>query len=195
MSTGRRERKKQELRERIVDAAETLITRHGLPQLTVDQIAELTDISQATFFNYFPSKADVIDALVERLIARFNEVVDLAHGADSSLVNKIDALFRATAELPEDQHRLVRDVIAETVRSTRGDPVQALSRMRRLFTADVAAGQERGEVRRDETAETLADTVLGVYVSVMLFWSTDADYPVADRLLASAALVTDLLRP
>src|SRR5687767_976142 len=96
MSTGRRERKKQELRERIVDAAETLITRHGLPQLTVDQIAELTDISQATFFNYFPSKADVIDALVERLIARFNEVVDLAHGTDSSLVNKIDALFRAT---------------------------------------------------------------------------------------------------
>lgn len=194
MSTGRRERKKQELRERIVDSAETLISRHGLPQLTVDQIAELTDISQATFFNYFPTKADVIDALVERLLAQFNEIVDLAHGTDSSIINKIDALFRASAELPEDQHRLVRDVIVETVRSTQRDPVRALSRMRNLFTGDIAAGQDRGEIRRDETAETLADTVLGVYVSVMLFWSTDADYPIADRLHASATLVTDLIR-
>jgi AcrR family transcriptional regulator len=195
MSTGRRERKKQELRERIVDAADTLIAEHGLAQTTVDQIAELADIAQTTFFNYFPTKAAVVDALVERLIDQFNEVVDQAHGADSSIAHKIETLFRMSADLTEGQHRVLRDVIAEAVRTPRHHHEQSLSRMRDLFTGDIAAAQERGEARDDSSAESLADAVLGLYVSVVLFWSTDAAYPVADRLRSSAQLAIDLIAP
>jgi len=194
MSTGRRERKKQELRARIIDAADTLIAEHGLAQTTVDQIAELTDIAQATFFNYFPTKADVVDALVDRLVDQFHEVIDQAHGAASSVFQKIEALFLLTAELTEGQHRVLRDVIAETVRSTSQRPERSLARMRGLFAGDIAAAQERGEARRDRSAEALSDAVLGLYVSVILFWSTDADYPVADRLRTSADLAVDLIR-
>jgi AcrR family transcriptional regulator len=193
MSVGRRERKKQELRERIVDAANTLIAQQGLAQTTVDQIAELADIAQATFFNYFPTKAAVVDALVERLIDQFNEVVDQAHHAEGSVVPKIEALFLLTAELTESQHRTLRDIIAETVRSPRPSPEQSLRRMRALFADDIAAGQERGEVRSDKSAEALADAVLGIYVSVLLFWSAGAGYPVGDRLRSSARLAVDLV--
>lgn len=195
MPVGRRERKKQELRERIVDAAETLIARQGLAKTTVDQIAELTDIAPATFFNHFPAKAQLVDALVERLVDQFNEIVDMAHGAGSSIELKVDTLFGRSADLPEDERRVVRDVIAATVRSTQQGPERALSRMRNLFTNDFALGQERGEVRRDHSAETLADAVLGLYVSAMLFWSTDADYPIADRLHTSADMALDLIKP
>lgn len=194
-STGRRERKKQELRERIIDAANTLIAQQGLAQTTVDQIAELSDIAQATFFNYFPTKTDVVNALVERLIDRFNEVVDRAHDVDSSVVHKINTLFVMSAELTEQEHRVLRDIIAETVRSSQHSPERSLSRMRDLFADDIATAQARGEVRSDRSAATLADGVLGLYISVMLFWSTDADYPVADRLRTSAEMAVDLIRP
>jgi AcrR family transcriptional regulator len=190
---GRRERKKLELRERIVDAANTLIAEQGLAQTTVDQIAELCDIAQTTFFNYFPTKAAVVDALVERLITQFNAVVDQAHDADRSIIPTIDALFTITAEQTEGQHRVVRDIIAETVRSSRASGRQSLLRLRDLFAADLAAAQARGEVRDDRSAESLTDAVLGLYVSVMLFWSTDAGYPVADRLRSSARLAADLV--
>jgi AcrR family transcriptional regulator len=193
MSTGRRERKKQELRERIIDAADSLIAEQGLAQTTVDQIAELTDIAQTTFFNYFPSKADVVNALVERLIDRFNDVVDEAHDADSSIVHKIEILFRMSADLTEGQHRVLRDIIAESVRSPRIRGERSFNRMRVLFADDIAAAQARGEARRDRSAESLADAVLGLYVSVMLFWSADAAYPVADRLRTSADLAIDLV--
>ena len=193
MSVGRRERKKQELRERIVDAANTLIAEQGLAQTTVDQIAGLADIAQATFFNYFPTKAAVVDALVERLIDQFNEIVDQAHDAGSSVVPKIEALFLLSADLTESEHRALRDVIAETIRSPRPSSERGLSRMRALFADDIAAGQERGEVRDDKSAESLADAVLGIYVSVLLFWSAGAGYPVADRLRASARLAVDLV--
>ena len=62
MQIGRRERKKLELRERIVDTAGALIGRQGLAQTTVDQIAEARDIAQATFFNYFAPKGALVDA-------------------------------------------------------------------------------------------------------------------------------------
>ena len=195
MSTGRRERKKHELRERIIDAADALIARQGLAQTTVHQIAERADVAQTTFFNHFPTKADLVTALVDRLIGQFDRLVDEAHGADSSVADKIDTLYRMTAELTGGEHRTLRDVIAETVRSPETSPERSLARMRALFTADIATGQERGEVRRDRSPEVLADAVLGLYVSVMLFWSNDAEYPVADRLRASADLALDLIAP
>jgi AcrR family transcriptional regulator len=190
---GRRERKKLELRERIVDAANTLIAEQGLAQTTVDQIAELCDIAQTTFFNYFPTKAAVVEALVDRLITQFNAVVDEADDPGRPITHRIDALFTITAEQTEGQHRVVRDIIAETVRSSRASGRQSLLRLRDLFAADLAAAQARGEVRDDRSADSLTDAVLGLYVSVMLFWSTDAGYPVADRLRSSARLAADLV--
>lgn len=195
MSTGRRERKKQELRERIVDAAYALIAQQGLARTTVDQIAERTDIAQATFFNYFATKSDLVDALVDRLIDQFDELVDKAHDADSSMVHKVKALYLMTAEMTQGEHRVLRDIIAETVRSPKVSPERSLTRMRSVFTADIEAGQAQGEVRRDQSSGALADAVLGLYVSVMLFWSTDADYPVADRLRTSLDLALHLMRP
>lgn len=195
MSTGRRERKKQELRERILDAATALFSEQGLDRTTVDQIAESSDIAQTTFFNYFPSKNDLVDALVERLIDLWNAVIDAAHDTDTSAESKIGLLFEASADLTEGQHRLLRDLIAETVRSPMSSPRTSLGRMRALFIGDLAASQERGEVRGDRTAQALADAVLGLYMSVFLFWTTDADYPVADRLRASASLASDLIAP
>jgi AcrR family transcriptional regulator len=161
----------------------------------IDQIADTADIAQTTFFNYFPAKADLVNALVGRLVQQFNQLVDDAHNADSSVIRRIEALFRRTAELTESQHRVLRDLIAETVRSPRRDPEQSLTHLRDVFAADIAAGQARGDVRRDRDPASLADAVLGLYVSVLLFWSTDADYPVADRLATSAELAVDLITP
>ena len=53
---GRRERKKHELRERIVDAAAGLIAQQGLCNTTVDHIAEACDIAQATFSTTSPPR-------------------------------------------------------------------------------------------------------------------------------------------
>ena len=52
-----RERKKQQTRQAIHDAARALVLEEGLAQVTIADICARAGISERTFFNYFPSKA------------------------------------------------------------------------------------------------------------------------------------------
>jgi AcrR family transcriptional regulator len=57
---GLRERKKQKTRESIQRTALRLFEKQGYDQTTVEQIAAAAEISPSTFFNYFPTKEDVV---------------------------------------------------------------------------------------------------------------------------------------
>src|SRR5258708_35242601 len=57
---GLRERKKQKTKAAIQRAALRLFKRQGYEETTVEQIAAAADISESTFFNYFPSKENVV---------------------------------------------------------------------------------------------------------------------------------------
>ena len=60
IAQGLRERKKQKTRESIQREAMRLIQKQGYDQTTIEQIAAAVEISPSTFFNYFPTKEDVV---------------------------------------------------------------------------------------------------------------------------------------
>ncbi|MBB5872751.1 AcrR family transcriptional regulator [Allocatelliglobosispora scoriae] len=57
---GRRDRKKQQTRAALIQAALRLADERGLENITVEEISEAADVSSRTFFNYFSSKDDAI---------------------------------------------------------------------------------------------------------------------------------------
>ncbi|HMJ75349.1 MAG TPA: TetR/AcrR family transcriptional regulator [Iamia sp.] len=63
---GRRERRKQEVRQRVLDAAIALGVERGWDTTTMDAIADRADVARATVFNHFPKKDDVVQAWTER---------------------------------------------------------------------------------------------------------------------------------
>lgn len=61
---SRRERNKLQTRMNILAAASLLFARDGVAETTVDQIAELAEVSDTTVYNYFTSKDELIDAFL-----------------------------------------------------------------------------------------------------------------------------------
>ena len=57
---GLRERKKARLRQQIIETAIRLFRKQGYEKTRVDDIVKVLEISQPTFFRYFPSKDAVL---------------------------------------------------------------------------------------------------------------------------------------
>src|SRR5437763_17090005 len=57
--TGLRERKKQQTRQQIFDAASRLFEAKGFDRVSVAEIARAADVPEVTVFNYFPTKEDL----------------------------------------------------------------------------------------------------------------------------------------
>jgi len=77
----RRERKKLATRNALTQAALDLIKQKGLHHVTIEDIAEAADVSNRTFFNYFPSKEDVF----------CGDTYDLGHAIASYIVASADS--------------------------------------------------------------------------------------------------------
>ena len=86
-------------RQRIMDAAEVVIRRHGPAKTNVVDVARELGQTHASVYRYFASKAELLDALVERWLARVSEPLEpIARGqgpAGDRLREWLMALFRA----------------------------------------------------------------------------------------------------
>jgi len=71
MADGRRE----ETRQRLVDAAFSLFEEHGFDNVTVDQIATAAGVSRRTFFRHFKSKEKVVFPHTESRLDLFRGVI------------------------------------------------------------------------------------------------------------------------
>ncbi|WIE65648.1 TetR/AcrR family transcriptional regulator [Curtobacterium sp. MCLR17_036] len=99
-----RERKKQQTRQALHDAALTLVSAHGLDGVTIEQICADADVSPRTFFNYFTSKAHAalgLDSVEvpEHSAAWFEQ-------AEGALVDDLCVLIAATVPLSQDRRRM-----------------------------------------------------------------------------------------
>ena len=83
----------------ILDVAQALVQTIGSNAMSYQQISEAVGIRKASIHHHFPTKADLIDALVERYSERFFALVDgilkSRHSGRQKLREYI-ALFEAT---------------------------------------------------------------------------------------------------
>jgi AcrR family transcriptional regulator len=60
----RRSREKKQRRTAILDSAKSLILEYGVEGMSMNQLAEATELNKATLYLYFSDKDDLIDAIV-----------------------------------------------------------------------------------------------------------------------------------
>jgi AcrR family transcriptional regulator len=71
-----RQQKKNQAREKIVAQANQLFRNQGIAATTTRQIAEAAAISYQTLYNYFPSKAHIVHAIIAAEVGLWGTAVD-----------------------------------------------------------------------------------------------------------------------
>lgn len=103
---GLRERKKQQTRLALVDAALALFETKGFEAATVEEIAAAADVSPRTFFRYFAAKEAVLLAVHDEEFSRLLDAVDQASSLTEAVIGAIDG--------DHEHFRRVQELLART---------------------------------------------------------------------------------
>jgi AcrR family transcriptional regulator len=82
---GLRERKKERVREQLIEAAVKLFSRKGLDATTIDDIVAAVEVSRRTFFRYFDTKEDVLPAWFDRHVDGLLAQVDARPAGEDAM--------------------------------------------------------------------------------------------------------------
>ena len=104
--SSRRERKKQETRQRLLECAWNLFQERGYDDTTVEDITEAADVAKGTFFNYFCTKETLLDEIALWRIDLLGSHVLGADDAPQSTVDRIKCLVRAMAAEFSSSHAI-----------------------------------------------------------------------------------------
>jgi len=83
---GLRERKKEQTRQAIAQAALGLFAERGFDGVTVAEVARAAEVSEGTVFNYFPAKEDLFYSQMENFEAALVDAVRERRAGESVLV-------------------------------------------------------------------------------------------------------------
>ncbi|MFI6801636.1 TetR family transcriptional regulator [Streptosporangium canum] len=129
-STGVRTRSQHQRRKRIVQAAAALASRGGVEAMQMRTVAERAGVALGTLYRYFPSKMDLVVAVVGEEIDLLESSIERRPpGATTPPGRAVDVLMRATRGLmrePELADALIRSLIMAEVDTPFGDRMAGL---------------------------------------------------------------------
>jgi len=169
---GRRERRKEETRKQIFQAAMKLFGKKGVFATTVEEITEAADVGKGTFFNYFPSKEAILSALAERQLGVINTAVERAQTAES-VRPVLKDMCRELSSVPGRSQILLRSLLGMVLSNKFMFELfqSVLSKGRERVALIVERGQHLGEIRRDIPATIIARCLQQVAFGTNFIWA------------------------
>lgn len=176
VAPGRRERRREETSQRLLDEAARLFANYGYPNTTVEAITDAADVGKGTFFNYFPSKEHVLIALAQRQVGTIAAAAGRME-AKQPVREQMRAVVHRLATGWLHSKRLIRTMLGTALTNETLTPqLQALlPRGRGHMLLLVQEGQRRGEIRADIPAADIARMFQQFMFGTQVIWSLHPD--------------------
>jgi AcrR family transcriptional regulator len=165
-----RELKKALTRQRIKEAALSLLAEQGYETTTIEQIAKLAGVAKGTFFNYFASKDELICDL--QTVFVMNEVAKLKDKPGPLIPRMRMVLFQLVQQLPHNKS-VTRALFQAILGSGPAleEHNQLIGQIMESIVPLIAQGQENGELRKDMPAEMISQLAVQTYFGALIVWS------------------------
>jgi AcrR family transcriptional regulator len=173
---SRRERKRREIRERLLEAALDLFTKNGFDRTTIDDVAFAADVGKGTVYNYYRTKEDIVVAFFLDIEREVQEQLNgLAHDR-RSLQAVLTGVIQLQFKLKEPHHAFVRVFLAQlcakaTAQTHWVHEIQTIidPPLVRLFTKL----QGRGVLRPDIPTDTLVQAFKIMHLGLTVLWAIE----------------------
>jgi AcrR family transcriptional regulator len=172
---GRRERRQNETRDRLMHAALRLFAQRGMAETSVEDITEAADVGKGTFFNYFPSKEHLLIAFGQYQVRKVEAALSEGRDAKISIHQVLRRLAHSVSREPGRTPLLIRSMMVAplTNDAVRESMIANMARGRKALAELMVLGQERGEIRNDLSPRHLARAVQQGMFGGFLLWSLD----------------------
>ena len=142
-------------------------------ETTVEDITNAADVGKGTFFNYFPSKEELLTAFGDIRIGKIRVALEEIERGSEPVVEILRRLFIRLGEDPGRSPELARSMLL-TMLSKDAVRLKFCTRFAQghiIMSKIFKIAQKRGEVRRDVAAADLARSYKESYLGSLLAWS------------------------
>jgi len=181
---GLRERKKQRTRQLLADTARRLFSERGFERISVAEIARVAELSEATVFNYFPSKEDLVysglETFEDELLASIHE-----RPAGQAVIAAFgEFILEPRGFLGVEDDEAAQELMAVT-RMIAASPA-LLAREQQIFaryTESLARliAEQTGARAGDLRPYVVANALIGVHRALISYVRERLDGPLVDR--------------
>jgi len=174
----RRERKKRQTRDALVQAALALFIAKGYEQTTVREITDAVDVSERTFFRYFANKEDLALSFAKDHTDRLLHELTARPAAEPPLVALRNALHAAIEGLADEGGELTGDsVYLSIMKLIEGTPSLLAVHLRYMHDQDeeiarVLAEREGVDPTADLRPRCVAAVFSGLFISANREWQS-----------------------
>jgi len=152
-----------------------LFSERGFANTPVEEITEAADVAKGTFFNYFPTKESILEALAERQLSVVKAAAERAKTAPAIRPVLLD-MVHGLADRPSRSPLLLRSLMG--VAMTNNTLSKFLGRVldagRGHLSSILNRGQQLGEVRNDRPALELARVMQHSFFGTNMIWALSA---------------------
>jgi AcrR family transcriptional regulator len=153
----RREREKEQRRNNILDAAEEIFFSKGFSTATMDEVAEIAELSKGTLYLYFKSKEELYYGIASRALSLLRQMFQKAVDRQKTGIEKVRAIGEAYYEYSQKYLNYFNMIIHyEMSQMDKIIPEGILLQCHQLgrqvmgvVAAAVAQGIQDGSMRRD----------------------------------------------
>ena len=190
---GRRERRKLEVRTRILESAVELIEEKGLEATKVVEVCERADVAHKTFFNHFASKQHLLAEIAQHGLNGLLANIEQARKQPTSTRGRIQHFFENLAHNLEQSGPMHRELINEIVRIIHeaGDELEQARKLHDAFESIIREGAASGDLSDRHGLETLTEMLMGAFYVLVFNWANQEDYPIQERAVATARYLAD----
>jgi AcrR family transcriptional regulator len=167
---GLREAKKENKRERLLNAAIDLFTKKGFDQTSIGDITARAGVAKGTFYSFFEKKGDVLLYFVDREIVNSRNHIQNIISTKKTIFDQLELVIFTYLKYifrNKEFSRILAKERFDTIGTRRNkNELQLMKALAQL----IDQAKKRGEIMNTVESQCMADMIFAIYTTYVIYW-------------------------